>query len=954
MSKRSSTTTVAIPQQPVNAKDRIIIRGARVHNLKNISLELPRNKLIVITGVSGSGKSSLAFDTIYAEGQRRYVESLSSYARQFLERMDKPDVDFIQGISPAMAIEQKTNTRNPRSTVGTTTEIYDYLRVLFARVGKTYCSSCGRLVSRDSVRTVFNALANEAAESAPNAGLKLYVLFPLPFHEGETLGEAIANLKKEGFFRVVLGQEILDLNERELPPRVKPNEVRVLVDRLVYRPGEENARLADSIETAFASGGGEADILLIDSGKLLKFNQNFECAHCHLRYEEPDPRMFSFNNPVGACPECQGFGRAMGIDMDLVVPNKQKSLRDDAIQPWSTPKFRANYRAMLSIARKAGLRVDVPFSELTDHEINILMNGYGEFDGINGFFRMLERKSYKIYYRVLLSRYRGYTTCRMCGGSRLRPEALNVRVGEKRISDVVSMTINEARAFFERLTLTPFEQEIARRILEELKRRLAYLDDVGIGYLTLDRLSNTLSGGESQRINLATALGSSLVGALYVLDEPSIGLHPRDNEKLIGILKALRDVGNTVIVVEHDSEMIRASDIIVDMGPRAGEQGGEVVFNGPAHEITKADSSLTGKYLSGKLSIPVPRVRRAPNGAAITIVGAREHNLKNIDVQIPLHMLVCITGVSGSGKSTLVHDVLYAGLKRIKGEPVEKIGAYTAIYGAEQISAVEMVDQSPIGRTPRSNPITYIQVFDHIRNLFAATQAAKVHGFSPGHFSFNVPGGRCDACEGDGVIKIEMQFLADLYLPCDVCKGTRYKKEILEVEYRGKNINDVLGMTVTEAIKFFGADVQGRKVAERLKVLDDVGLGYIRLGQPATSLSGGEAQRIKLAAHLSAPQRGEHTLFICDEPTTGLHFDDIAKLMTCFNALIDAGHSVLIIEHNLEVIKCADYVIDLGPEAGSAGGRVVGKGTPEEISAIAESHTGRFLKPLLRTENLAR
>lgn len=954
MSKRTSAATVALSQQSMHAKDRIIIRGARVHNLKNVSLELPRNKLIVVTGVSGSGKSSLAFDTIYAEGQRRYVESLSSYARQFLERMDKPDVDFIQGISPAMAIEQKTNTRNPRSTVGTTTEIYDYLRVLFARVGKTYCSSCGRVVTRDSVRTVLNALANEVGESDPSAAIKLYVLFPLLLHEGESFTDAITNLKKEGFFRVVLGQELLDLNERELPPRTKPSDVRVLVDRLVYRRGEENARLADSVETAFASGGGEANILLVDSGKLLKFNQHFECAHCHLKYEEPDPRMFSFNNPVGACPECQGFGRAMGIDMDLVVPDKRKSLRDDAIQPWSTPKFRPNYRSMLSIARKADLRVDVPFDELSEHELNVVMNGYGEFDGIIGFFKMLERKSYKIYYRVLLSRYRGYTTCPVCGGSRLRKEALNVRIAEQRIADVVRMTIRDARAFFEHLTLTPFEQEIARRILEELKRRLAYLDDVGIGYLTLDRLSNTLSGGESQRINLATALGSSLVGALYVLDEPSIGLHPRDNEKLIGILKALRDVGNTVIVVEHDRDMMRASDVIVDMGPRAGEKGGEVVYNGPADEIVKENSSLTGRYLSGKLAIPVPRMRRASNGAAITIVGAREHNLKNIDVQIPLHMLVCVTGVSGSGKSTLVHDVLYAGLKRIKGEPVEKAGTCTAIHGADQISAVEMVDQSPIGRTPRSNPITYIQVFDQIRTLFANTQAAKVHGFTPGHFSFNVPGGRCDACEGDGVVKVEMQFLADLYLQCDVCKGTRYKKEILEVEYRGKNINDVLGMTVAEAIRFFGADALGRKTALRLKVLDDVGLGYIRLGQSATSLSGGEAQRIKLAAHLSAPQRGEHTLFIFDEPTTGLHFDDIAKLITCFNALIDAGHSVLIIEHNLDVIKCADYVIDLGPEAGDEGGRIVGVGTPEELSAVAQSHTGRFLRSYLWPEDLSR
>jgi len=923
------------------------VRGARVHNLKNIDLDLPRKKLIVFTGVSGSGKSSLAFDTIYAEGQRRYVESLSSYARQFLERMDKPDVDLIQGISPAMAIEQKTNTRNPRSTVGTTTEIYDYLRLLFARVGKTYCYNCGKLVTRDSVRAVFETLTEEV-KAAQTSSLKIYITFPLPVHEKETLDQALSNLKKEGFFRVVLEKEIVDLNESELPKTTKPFDAQVLVDRLVFKLDDENNRIADSIETAFASGAGNAEVLLLDDGKVLKFNQNFECSTCHIKYEEPDPRLFSFNNPFGACPECQGFGRAMGIDMDLVVPVRSTSLREDAIQPWSTPKFRENQRAMVSIARHAVLRLDVPFSELTEKEMKIVMDGYGDFDGINGFFKMLEKKSYKIYYRVLLSRYRGYTTCPTCGGARLRKEALNIKVNEKKISDIVRMTIADAGNFFASLSLTPYEQEIAKRILEELRKRLTYLNEVGIGYLTLDRLSNTLSGGESQRINLATSLGSSLVGALYVLDEPSIGLHPRDNGRLIKILKALRDVGNTVLVVEHDSDMMRESDVIVDMGPRAGEFGGEVVYNGPSQEIVKDQQSLTGKYLSGKLSIPVPRNRRASNGTSITIVGARENNLKSIDVMIPLHMLVCITGVSGSGKSTLVHDVLYAGLKRLKGEPVEKAGAFTAIHGHEHISNVEMVDQSPIGRTPRSNPITYIQVFDQIRNLFANTQAAKIHGFTPGHFSFNVPGGRCDACEGDGVVKVEMQFLADLYLLCDVCKGARYKKEVLEVQYHGKNITDILGMTVSEAIQFFNADATGRKVAQRLKVLEDVGLGYIRVGQPATSLSGGEAQRIKLAAHLSAPRRDTHTLFVFDEPTTGLHFDDIARLLSCFSALIDQGHSVIIIEHNLDVIKCADHIIDLGPEAGDGGGKVVGVGTPEELAQNVESHTGRFLKSYLR------
>lgn len=947
MAKRSNGG--AASSQSTFNKDAIVIRGARVHNLKNVNLDLPRKKLIVVTGVSGSGKSSLAFDTIYAEGQRRYVESLSSYARQFLERMDKPDVDLIQGISPAMAIEQKTNTRNPRSTVGTSTEIYDYLRVLFARIGKTYCYNCGRPVTRDSVRTILDSLTQEA-RNLQTSPLKLYITFPLPIHHKETVDEALSNLKKEGFFRVLVNNEIVDLNEGELPKKIKPAEVLVLVDRVMFTAGEESNRLADSIETAFASGGGNAEVVLLESGKALKFNQNFECSNCRIKFEEPDPRLFSFNNPFGACPECQGFGKAIGIDMDLVVPIRSRTLREGAIQPWSTPKFKENQRRMVSAARQAGVRLDVPFSDLSEAELQFVMEGHGDFDGIHGFFKMLEKKSYKIYYRVLLSRYRGYTTCAACGGARLRKEALNIKVAEKGIADIVRMTIAEAGQFFASLSLTHTEREIAKRVLEELDRRLKYLNEVGIGYLTLDRLSNTLSGGESQRINLATSLGSSLVGALYVLDEPSIGLHPRDNGRLINILKALRDVGNTVLVVEHDSDMMRESDIIVDMGPKAGEFGGEIVYAGPSEEIVNDQKSLTGKYLSGKRSISVPRNRRTPNGVAITIEGASENNLKGINVTIPLHMFVCITGVSGSGKSTLVHDVLYSGLKRLKGEPAEKIGRCSAIRGHEHISSVEMVDQSPIGRSPRSNPITYIQIFDQIRNLFANTQAAKIHGFLPGHFSFNVPGGRCEACEGDGVVKVEMQFLADLYLICDSCKGARYKQEVLDVQYHGKNITDVLGMTVTEAIQFFSADATGRKVAQKLKVLEDVGLGYIRLGQSATSLSGGEAQRIKLAAHLSAPQRGTHTLFIFDEPTTGLHFDDIAKLLTCFSVLIDQGHSVVIIEHNLDVIKCADYVIDLGPEAGGGGGEIVGQGTPEKLAEIAESHTGRFLKRCLFPE----
>ncbi|HSQ73912.1 MAG TPA: excinuclease ABC subunit UvrA [Bacteroidota bacterium] len=924
------------------------IRGARVHNLKNISLELPRNALIVITGVSGSGKSSLAFDTIYAEGQRRYVESLSSYARQFLERMDKPDVDLIQGISPAMAIEQKTNTRNPRSTVGTSTEIYDYLRLLYARIGRTFCARCGKPVERDSVQTVAAALTRKMQETGERE-LRIHVTFPLPLHPKESVEQALTNLKKEGFFRVVVGGEVIDLNEQPVPARTKARECDVLVDRVVYRGDEADNRIADSIETAFASGNGKASVLFPGTSERLNFNRNFACSDCHIPYEEPDPRLFSFNNPFGACPECQGFGRAIGIDMDLVIPNRSRTIREGAIQPWSTPKFKEYLRALLRAAPKSGLRVDVPFSALSEDEVRMVREGTDGFDGIDAFFRLVEKKAYKIYYRVLLSRYRAYTTCPACDGARLRPEALNIRVCGKRLPDIVRMTVAAARQFVATLDLTPYEAGVARRILEELNKRLAYLDDVGIGYLTLDRLSSTLSGGESQRINLATSLGSSLVGAVYVLDEPSIGLHPRDNGKLIGILQRLRAVGNTVIVVEHDMDMMRASDRIVDMGPGAGEGGGEVVFNGTLAEILQDPASLTGAYLAGRKRIPVPATRRPADGYALRILGASEHNLKNVDVTIPLHALVCVTGVSGSGKSTLIHDVLHSGLLRAMGQGGAKAGRHRSIEGVEHLSAVEMVDQSPIGRTPRSNPVTYIHVFDLIRTVFASTAAARVHGLKPGAFSFNVPGGRCDACEGDGVVKVEMQFLADLYLICDVCKGKRYKKDILDIRYRGKNIDDVLGMTVDEACAFFAQDATGRKIAERLKILQDVGLGYIRLGQPATSLSGGEAQRIKLAGHLASPPADRHTLFLFDEPTTGLHVDDIARLLQCFNALINAGNSVVIIEHNMDVIKCADWIIDLGPEAGEEGGGVVAAGTPEEVAEVAASHTGRCLASLLGT-----
>ena len=926
---------------PPSAKKLLSIRGARVHNLKNISVDIPRNKLVVITGVSGSGKSSLAFDTIYAEGQRRYVESLSSYARQFLERMDKPDVDLIQGMSPAIAIEQKTNTRNPRSTVATTTEIYDYLRLLFARVGKTYCRVCGRVITRDSVHSVVDRVSQETE------GSKFYITFPMREHEGHSLKEELASLKKRGFFRLVVNGELIDLNERSYTSSKKG--IFVLVDRFVLRKNEKasETRLADSIQTAFVEGDGYAMLYDLETKEQLSFNQHFECPVDHIRYEEPEPHLFSFNNPIGACPKCQGFGRAVGLDMDLIVPNKDKTLRDGAIQPWTTPKFRENLRDLFSVAAEAKVPMNVPFAKLTPGQLNIVMNGYGrQFDGINGFFKMVERKAYKIQYRVLLSKYRGYTTCDECGGARLRKDALDVKICGTTIAGLVGMTIEAADEFFKHAEFSDFELSICKRILDEIQKRLRYLVDVGLGYLTLDRLSSSLSGGESQRINLATSIGSSLVGSIYVLDEPSIGLHPLDNDRLIRILKSLRDIGNTVLVVEHDSDMMREADVLIDMGPKAGERGGEITFFGTYNEAVVDASSLTGKYLSGKLSIPVPKMRRKKGNTSLRVLNAFHHNLQNIDVTIPLNMFVCITVVSGSGKSTLVHEVLYEGLKKkLQGQSGGIVGA-ASVEGVELISAVELVDQSPIGRSPRSNPITYIKAFELIRDLLANTQAAKIHGHAPGYFSFNVPGGRCETCEGDGVQKIEMQFMADLYLTCESCKGKRYKKEALDIRYNGKNVDDILSMTVNEAIDFFKGHADGRRVAQKLKILDDVGLGYLRLGQPATTLSGGEAQRVKLAAHLTTQFEGQ-TLFIFDEPTTGLHFDDIAKLLKCFDALLDAGHSLLVIEHNLDVIKCADFIIDLGPGGGVNGGKVVAAGTPEDIAASAQSYTGHFLKKIL-------
>lgn len=928
-----------------STKSPLVIKGARVHNLKNITVEIPRNKLVVLTGVSGSGKSSLAFDTIYAEGQRRYVESLSAYARQFLERMDKPDVDVIQGMSPAISIEQRTTARNPRSTVATTTEIYDYLRLLFARVGKTICPTCGREIRKDSVQSVVDRITEE------EEGSKFYVMFPLHDHEGKTVVQELDTLKKRGFFRLVVNGEIVDLNEQKFTTKSK-KEIAILVDRYILRKKEQQSlnRLADSIQTAFVEGDGYASVFHLDTKKTISFSQHFECPVDKIRFEEPEPHLFAFNSPIGACKKCQGFGRSVGIDMDLVVPDKEKTLKEGAVHPWTTPKFQENLRDLARIAYDAGVPMNVPFRKLTDEQLNVVMNGWGKtFDGINGFFKMVERKAYKIQYRVLLSKYRGYTTCDECGGSRLRKEALYVKIGGKHIGEITAMTIEQANDFFATLTLTDFEMSIGKRILEEIKKRLRYLVDVGVGYLTLDRLSNTLSGGESQRINLATSIGSSLVGSIYVLDEPSIGLHPLDNDRLINILKRLRDIGNTVLVVEHDAEMMKAADQIIDMGPKAGEHGGEVVFQGTYGEALLSEKSLTGKYLSGRMNIPLPKARRnfrKKSNLSLKIVNAFQHNLQNVDVEIPLNMFVCITGVSGSGKSTLVHEVLGDGIKkRLNGHNGRLSGVHD-IQGWENIQFLEVVDQSPIGRSPRSNPITYLGIFDGIRDLLAKTPMAKLKGYQPGFFSFNVPGGRCEVCEGDGLQKVEMQFMADLYLTCESCNGKRYKKEALEIRWHGKNVDDILGLTVDEAIEFFAAHAEGKKVAQKLHALEDVGLGYVRLGQAATTLSGGEAQRIKLAAHLVEKKEG-HTLFMFDEPTTGLHFDDIAKLLKCFQALLNAGNSLIVIEHNLDVIKCADYIIDMGPGGGENGGKIVATGAPEEIAKQPQSYTGSFLKKIL-------
>jgi excinuclease ABC subunit A len=977
----------------------IVVRGARVHNLKNIDFEIPHNSLTVVTGVSGSGKSSLAFDTIYAEGQRRYVESLSAYARQFLERIEKPDADVIDGIAPAVAIRQKNTTRNPRSTVATATEIYDYLRLLFARIGRTYCLQCGNEVKKDTVDEVAEAVLGLGE------GTRLNVLFPLRTGEtpaptsktgqdahgrdarayvekaprrrarrprdsrqdaGATIDDQLKprlfELRKRGFNRLYQNGQIFEFSTPESLLDVNFAEpVFLLVDRLVVS-SDSRARIVDAVEIGYRESGEVIFETAPRDGELqqrLRFSQRFECKRCNIRYEEPEPRLFSFNNPYGACPRCQGFGNTIDFDLNLVIPDPSKTLNEGAIEPWTKPKYKPLFTELKRFAKQADLPLDVPWAQLDAEQQGLVIDGEGRFPGVRGFFNHLERKKYKLHVRVFLSRYRGYSVCSNCNGLRLRTEAQQVKINGRNICQVCCMTVEDAAKFFDEVQLTEQEAGIADKLLLEIRERLRFLNEVGLEYLTLDRLSSTLSGGEAQRIQLATSLGSRLVGTLYVLDEPSIGLHSRDTHRLINILHDLRDLGNTILVVEHDPDVMRASDRILDLGPGAGESGGKVIAVGNYEEIRKNPGSLTGRYLANDLRIQMPSVRRKPGPQQIKIYGAHAHNLKDVDLSIPLGMIVAITGVSGSGKSTLLHDVLYQALAAAKKQTngvAPAAPCWDRLEGAEFIDQAILVDQSPIGRTPRSNPVTYIKAFDGIRELFASLPEAKKRGLAAGHFSFNVPGGRCEVCQGDGTVTVEMQFLADVELICEECKGTRYKPQVLEVRYRGKNIHEVLNLTVKEALGFFAS---APKIAEKLRVLEEVGLGYLRLGQSATTLSGGEAQRMKLAAHLQPASRGlgrppsdgqrrrNRTLYIFDEPTTGLHFDDVSKLLSAFRRLIDAGGSILVIEHNLEVIKTADWVIDLGPEGGERGGYVIGSGPPEAIAKIPNSYTGKFLARVL-------
>lgn len=972
--------TAAENSSSATAGEEIVVLGARVHNLKDINCTIPHNQITVVTGLSGSGKSSLAFDTLYAEGQRRYVESLSAYARQFLERMEKPDVDEISGIAPPVAIRQKNTTRNPRSTVGTATEIYDYLRLLFARIGVTMCYRCGQIVQRDHVDAIADRVmalepgrrfyvlfqlnplvqtektgsAREAAgpgktkrkKASTNQAADLPATRPGPTPPGEDLKPRLFALRQRGYNRLYQNGRVYEFSTPESLLDVNfSHSVYILVDRLGVA-ADIRQRVIDSVELCYRESG-EAIFEFAPSDANLTperwvFNERFECKTCKIVYQDPEPSLFSFNNPYGACPRCQGFGNTIDFDLDLVIPNKNKTLAEGAVEPWTKPRYRAPQNELRRAAKAKGVPLDMPFFRLTTDDRRWVVEGDRDFMGVRGFFEYLERKKYKLHVRVFLSRYRGYTLCPECQGGRLRREALNVRILGKNITEVCRLSIQDAYQFFNELRLSPQQQTIADKILEEVRSRLKFLYRVGLEYLTLDRLASTLSGGESQRIQLATALGSNLVGALYVLDEPSIGLHPRDTSRLMEIMKTLRDLGNTVLVVEHDPEIMREADKLLDMGPGAGEHGGRIIYAGDLKGLVADPHSLTGRYLSGELQIPVPQERRKPGKSWLRIRGARQHNLKSIDVDIPLGLMVCVSGVSGSGKSTLVHDVLYNALISRRGLPAPRAEC-ERIEGDQQIGEIVLVDQSPLGRTPRSNPVTYIKAFDAIREAFAATPQSRKRGYTPGYFSFNIPGGRCETCQGDGTVTMEMQFLADVELVCEECRGRRFKPSILEIQYKGRNIYDVLQMTVKEALTFFSTIP---KLTAKLRVLEEVGLGYLRLGQSATTLSGGEAQRVRLAAHLGQQASG-NALFIFDEPTTGLHFDDISKLLTAFRRLIETGATVLIIEHNMDVLKTADWIIDLGPDGGDSGGFLVAAGPPESLLDNKLSLTSKFLAKYL-------
>ena len=919
-----------------NPKTHIVIKGAHLHNLKHVDLAIPRNQMSVITGLSGSGKSSLAFDTLYAEGQRRYVESLSSYARQFMGRLNKPKVDFIKGLSPAIAVEQKVSTSNPRSTVGTKTEIYDYLKLLFARIGKTHSPISGKEVKKDSVRDVLDQI------KSLETGARLLLLAPVEAESHRTLDEKIKIFIQQGFARIYVNGETQTLDTLEIAPK---KGFDLVIDRMVVRHEEDfYNRVADAIELAFYEGKGICSLLHLEDKRREVFSNKFELDG--LTFLKPSVHLFSFNNPLGACPVCEGFGDVMGIDPELIIPDTSKSIYDQAIVPWRGSTMVKFYDKLVNSAYLFDFPIHKPYFELTKAQKELLWKGNSHFTGIHDFFKRIEKKNYKIQNRVLLSRYRGKTSCAQCEGTRLKEEANYVKVGGKSIGDLLQISLDNLARFFQNLELKAHDQEIAERLLIEINSRLKFVQEVGLGYLTLNRRSNTLSGGESQRIQLATSLGSSLVGSMYILDEPSIGLHPRDNERLIEVLKNLRDLGNTVIVVEHDEEIMNAADQVIDIGPEAGTLGGEIIAQGPLKQVLKSDG-LTAAYLNGTKKIEVPKKRRTSK-KKIEIKGAREQNLKNIDLEIPLGVLTVVSGVSGSGKSSLVKKILYPALLRHFDIYSEKPGSYTELKGnLDTLRSVEFVDQNPIGRSSRSNPVTYIKAYDEIRSLYASLPISKNRNYQPKHFSFNVDGGRCDHCKGEGTVTIEMQFMADVILECEHCNGKRFKKEVLEVKFHDQNIDDLLCMTVDDAIDFFVSHDQ-KRIIQKLQPLQDVGLGYVTLGQSSATLSGGEAQRIKLASFISQGSSKEKVLFIFDEPTTGLHFHDIQKLLTSFNALIDRGHTIVVVEHNLELIKCADHLIDLGPEAGDAGGYLVGQGTPEAIAKLPKSHTGKYLVEKLK------